>query len=385
MILGSFIILILAASLFANMVLSKQADSLVINLDGPNLSKSMATTIKVEARDKAGNLKQTVVKENDLILTNFAVWIASAFIQVASAGATPTGLQQIKNTAGSNVNFFCRGPTPSSTLWGQATAYTRYTYLRVGTGGGSATISDYNLNTAAENFVQVGAATITSNNVTFSTATTATTTETINEAGVFIQDGRAGGYMFMMIHDTFTGIPVVATDTVTVTYTITSGSGFTANWVDLIAGCFYPVKDYGTAAITYTMEDDTGGARTIVVLDDGDSSNWLFDTNNFPFEQGMKIGTGTTAPALSDYNVETPVESYTVTQQPVMQANINFTIAAVFTCASSRTITEAGFFTVAKDSGGTTRNIMMWRDTFAGVTIDAGRQVTINFIVYFNV
>lgn len=382
--IASFLVITIAVGLFVNVQLRAAPQGQTI---GERIMDGISTSVKVEARDAAGHLKQTVVKENDLILSNFAYIVWGWLNHPVTSGGQVTWATGVKDTGGTTRSGSAKGGSPDFIeAWGVYAGSYRRTYGGVGSGGGSPAISDYTIGTPAFTNQLVTTPTTSGGNVTFSYVITATGSANVNEAGVMLVTGTQSTWTILLIHDTFTNIPVVATDTVTVTYTIVHGAGFTQNWINFMEDFFYPQVSYSDSDLTASLTDTSGGSRTVYTVAKSSGGNWFMDTaSNYPNCVQIGIGTGTNAPALSDYELQTPVDSEAKTMAPIMQASINVTSAATITCGSARTVTEAGLYIWGYDTGGTARQFLYWRDTFTGVSIDAGRQISINFIIYFNI
>jgi len=383
-IVASFFIFLLAGSLLANMVLSKQAeDTLVISHD-IDLGSAFDTILDVTVTDKDGTVKATRQKVGDLVLTNFAYIIGGVFKNPAALGGSVEAITGVKQSTGSSVYPTLKSTTTTSGgIWGlYPTSYYRRTYLAVGTGTNTPSVSDYVLQTEVESKTMIAAdGSYASGNVTFYGAVTMTASRTITEAGIYAYMYIGSGIYILLLRDTFAGISVVSTDTVTVSYTLMISAGFTNNFGTLLAA-FFP--RYATSTMTAQFQDTAGSSFTTNTIGDA-VNNCLFDTNAAGPWACARIGTSSTAPSLSDYELVSPVESAVIAAEPITEASINFSVSSTIQVTADRTLYEAGFYTRGKDSSGSDRLIMLIRDTFDATLVSNGRQVTVIFKVYFNV
>lgn len=220
-----------------------------------------------------------------------------------------------------------------------------------------------------------------------------TSTATITEAGAFItgvsQNNRA---TTMIFHDTFTGIPVVSGDTVTVSYTLNLPSGITTNLANIIAA--YLAGNLAGYANSNGPQSGTGETQVSISLTSTtDVVNTFYSWSNsnggttggtyYPTNQNtasatnigyMGIGTGTTAYTPSDIKMGTQIGSlneftsiaYTSTTASAVQY-----VTSTFTESTSNTITEAAGFQ-QMTQGGTSLDYMLFGTTFTSQTETAG-------------
>jgi len=115
-------------------------------------------------------------------------------------------------------------------------------------------------------------------------------------------------------------------------------------------------------------------ADSLILTEEGGTSYYVGDTDNLT-DNKIAVGTGTTAPARTNYALESKVaETTAVTVVEIDYATV--TAAASITLTTAADITEAGLF-VYNDS--LPAWFMMIRDTFAAVSVPAGGTISITF------
>jgi len=386
-VITSAFILVLAFSIFAttfNLSAEVQAYEPTINL-----GQSFDTVLKVTVKDKDGNIKDERLKVGDLVLTNLAEVFRAVFSDIEITNdVVYASATYLKDEDAAGHNGYVKGPTPSTTyysgLFGQYSNVYPRTMLAVGTGATAPNIGNVDLQNEVftKEFIEADAV-YSNGNVTFYGTVPCTSSQTITEAGIYkyLYAGNGNIDYYLMLRDTFAGVSVVNEDTITLSYTLILGEGYTDNFGKILAVFFVR---YQTSSYTLALTDDSGGSFNAYVH--GGDSNWLFDTGSGTDQATMKIGTGTTSPDKSDYDVETQVESYSdALNNPIYENNINYTTSATWQVTDDRQITEAGFFLQGKDTGGTDHYFMLFRDTFTMAAVTNGREIAVTFKVYYNV
>lgn len=132
----------------------------------------------------------------------------------------------------------------------------------------------------------------------------------------------------------------------------------------------------GTLEVSTTVQDTGNASRTFKTVTD--SQNF-----NYHVERGGRIGVGTgaVAPARTDYTLGTQVGSWTAFSADGVWTSAagTITFAASVLIAAGATVTESGVIWHYRDSTGTRRDILVIRDTFAGVAIAAGKYAHVAY------
>jgi len=147
------------------------------------------------------------------------------------------------------------------------------------------------------------------------------------------------------------------------------------NFRIFLCGVFVPV--YNQNSKTVSLKDTTNAARVIHTRSTSTtySTNTYSDSSSGTAAKGgvIGIGIGSTAPTVSDYNLENQVESYTAITSGYptwTSATGNVTITATIPITATRTITEAALGCVWIPSTGVIEyTFIHFRDTFAGVVV----------------
>jgi len=130
-------------------------------------------------------------------------------------------------------------------------------------------------------------------------------------------------------------------------------------------------------------------ARTIRFINVGTPVNTRYNEGNLPNAGGqVKIGQGSTAPARSDFDIETPFvtspESLPVNVSPPVYDNVlnQIDFFTIQQAGGSGTISEIGFFLLWRDlTTGGTRRYMIAHDLISPtVSFIATQTITVNWI-----
>lgn len=388
LVIASAFILILTVSIYATTLsLSAEVQKYEPEI---NLGQSFDTVLEVTVKDKDGNVKDHRLKVGDLVLTNVAEIFRATFTDTETVNQiiyTSSSYFKDEDAVGHNAQVKASSSTATymSGIWGLYSSYYCRTSLAVGTGATAPNVGDTDL--VGEVFTKElieDDAVYSNGNVTFYGTVPCTSSETITEAGIYKYLYAGSGQIdyYLMLRDTFAGVSVVDEDTITLSYTLILGEGYTDNFGKILACLF--IRYQTSSSYSITLTDDSGGSFSTYIL--GDQSNWIFDTGAGTDMAVMKIGTGTTSPARDDYNVETQVESYSdASTNPIYENNINYTTQATWQVTDDRQITEAGFFLQGKDTGGSDHYFLLFRDTFTMAAVTNGREISVTFKVYYNV
>ena len=141
-----------------------------------------------------------------------------------------------------------------------------------------------------------------------------------------------------------------------------------------------------SASSTFTMTDNTGTSRTLVGRDSTAASTtctWACEISTPPYAGGyIAVGTGTTAPARTDYKLASQYQSLVTVAQPTYDpttGNIVFGVGIIAGTAAS--ISEVGFFENWFISGTSWADFLMFHDTFPTVAVAAGSTISVQYTV----
>lgn len=370
------VIALLLSSAILFQVLGRNEDNTEINLYSKINSdiNKISPTLSVEVRDSDGNLKNSFVKEDDLILDNFINFTTGIF---SSNGATAVAMY-MSDLGGAQRTFYAYH---GGNGWSISTSGARGGLIGIGSGETTATRSDYALETQKETYKAVSTPSYSSGNITFTSTFSVTSGYNLSESVVVITFNDSGnvGRNVTVFRDTFANITVVAEDTVVITYTISlNDTGFTNNFGNLFVSMFSRVVSGGTTSFTAT--NIAGTTKTFYT--------WKTSGATISFAYAnvaakIAIGSSATATARTHYDVQTQVGSDTAISIPVKNSS-SITIATSLVSPSAQTIQEASYMNSWIDSGGVTAEyVMLWRDTFTGVAVPEGNAITIVFTVTF--
>jgi len=326
-----------------------------------NLKNDVNLALNVTVRDPSGKVIASVYQPHDLITNNFYYLMLYPLL----VSGYPSSWDVV-NTAGTSESVCYTSCTTSLQTSGIPPL------LAIGSGTTAPAATDYELTTLVTNMPTV-AKTQTyygSNSITLTVSSTAvlTTATTISEAGYEVELGN-GNYV-LIAHDTFTGVSVPAGGAITVAYQWAFGDPnqvWMANYMNWMVGV---VGAYTTCTGTsfntcyngynYLEYTSTSGST-------GDKATNAISQGVYIFS--LCVGTGTTAPAWTQYNLVSQVGSCVSVSSPAYSAGSNTVyISASISIPSSSTITEVGL-----ENGG----ILCLRSTFSGIVVSGGQTVTI--------
>ena len=360
------------------------AENLEISLDKAVNKLSPELTVRVY--DSMGNLKTVIVKEDDLVLNNFKLWL-SAWLGTTTASATAS-TNTLKDT--SNQDRVVTGKKWSTSYiytWCDSASGTgnKGGIMALGTGTTAPTVSDYGCETIYGAFVNLDTTAPVYNSTTgeIVVVNTFSITDTVSISEVVLGYNWVGpsttAYSFALFRDTFSPISVENGDTVAIAYVIDlDDTGFTNNFGVILAEVFRSVAD-GTTSTSKTIVDKTGTNKALECYDDDTEyvPALTIRTAN-PVSSWINVGTSSTATSRSHYALVSEVEdisggvvTHVISGDVWVQGNVY--------CAEARTITEAGYFCYIGD--GNPSPFMLFRDTFAGVSVDAEEWVNAKFVI----
>jgi hypothetical protein len=327
-----------------------------------NLKNDVNLALNVTVRDPSGKVIASVYQPHDLITNNFYYLMLYPFL----LSGYPSSWDVV-NTAGTAVSVCYSGCTASL-----VTTAGYPPVLAIGSGTTAPAVTDYKLTTLVTNMPTV-ATTQTyygSNSITLTVSSTAvlTTATTISEAGYEIPL-TAGNYA-LVAHDTFTGVSVPANGAITIVYQWTFGDPNQVwmanymNWMAAVVGSYTTCvgTSFNTCATAYNYFEYTYTSGST-----SDTQTYLLSLQNYA--SYICVGTGTTAPAWTQYNLISQVGSCVSVSKPAYSAGSNTAyFSASISIPSSSTITEVGL-----EFG----SILCLRSTFSGIVVSGGQSVTI--------
>jgi hypothetical protein len=337
-----------------------------------NLKNDVNLALNVTVRDPSGKVIASVYQPHDLITNNFYYLMLYPFLQSGYPSSW-----DVVNTAGTSESV-CDGGCTTSLI--QTPSTSNPPLLAIGSGTTAPAVTDYKLTTLVTNMPQVATPQTYygTNSITLTVSSTAvlTTATTISEAGyeVKLNDGN----YVLVAHDTFTGVSVPAGGAITLAYQWTFGDSSQVwmvnymNWIASVVGaittCVGASLNYCQTANYYSpLMTNTGNNYYYVV-------SYTISYEN-PF---ICVGTGTTAPVWTQYNLASQVGNCVQTSKPSYSAGSDTAyVSASISIPSSSTITEVGleFYADALNSG--YFYFLMLRSTFSGIVVSAGQSVTI--------
>ena len=159
----------------------------------------------------------------------------------------------------------------------------------------------------------------------------------------------------------------------------------TAQFIGFLATVLKGTPSVGSN--TVVLKNDANADKTIRVQDDIASfqDNSITDSGAGSAKKGgiVGIGTGSTAPARSDYSLETKVEAYSdITSAPVWDPTAGtISLSGNVAITGSRTITEAILGVKWRDTGATDQVFIFARDTFAGQAVVNTDVVAVSYVI----
>ncbi|MDA4123773.1 MAG: hypothetical protein OK456_11395 [Thaumarchaeota archaeon] len=139
-------------------------------------------------------------------------------------------------------------------------------------------------------------------------------------------------------------------------------------------------------ASTFTMTDTAGTPLTLVGRDSSNTfagCTWTCESTVAPFAGGyIAIGTGTNAPARTDYKLTAPYQTPVTVNPPTYDpttGDIVFGTGIVAGTAAS--IGEAGFLENWYIGGTVWVNFLMFHDTFPTIAVSPGNTISVQYTV----
>jgi len=381
-----FLISIIFASAYAIIYIN------VLNQNIPLVQASsgkMKVRLEISVYDYEGNLKDRVIKDDDMILSNFIEFL-TAFFTDTYPTAVEVDLQDISDTqrtfiihqsGGSNANTFTDSESDTEDKGG---------FIGIGTDATAPTRADVDLGTQQEGLTQNDANYPAYSNVSgiFVSQTTIASTGTYNvvEAGYYVNwvDELGTVRTIMLMHDVFNPVGVIPTDDIVVSYSlIFDGVEFNQNfgiWFETLLGT-YPDGDLIQASFYRT----TGVVAYIAVYLDA-SSGWFgqYDTDqDINANIYFRISTSDTTPTRTTYQLTGLVESYYKPNPVPVCTDTDMTVETAITVSANRSINASGLYVYAPDSGITYWEFLMIHATFSTVEVEVGTAFNVIDLITF--
>jgi len=146
----------------------------------------------------------------------------------------------------------------------------------------------------------------------------------------------------------------------------------------MLNAVFSKISDGSEKTVSMNAEASASVYTFIVYTSRSDDYHMGFVVNYPSAANGIRIGTSSTATARTQFGCSTAVESMTSVGTPIAGTG-TLVIQADIICVSAREITEAAFFLGSDEYLGNSKQSMMWRAVFAGVSVSAGKAIRITF------
>jgi hypothetical protein len=341
------------------------------------------THLTVRVYDSEGNLKDSRYKPDDLILNNFKNilirWLWANTTDIDSY-AYPHDLTNVERTLMVRMDS---SDTLASFRDSISDTEHKGAHIGIGTGTTSPIGSNYCLESQHGSWTAISQAPLwnsTQGNVTITSSIACTSSVSISEAVLMVQWVDTGSTVrqFALCRDTFTPISVINGDSVAVAYSIClDDTGFTDNFGKALSMMLDYATDGtdGLLGSSLDLYDHLGSPRDLRSFGFSSIDNTIANFPGGSLQQEVWIGNSTVTPARNQYTLSHPIES-PVGLTYVQTLSGDLVIQADAYCQNSNTVTEAGFFMRLTDDN---YNFMMIRDTFSGVSVDAGHFINIRF------
>lgn len=336
----------------------------------------VSTTLKVDVYGADGALKDSRIKEDDLLTKVFVDWMTAYFSGMYSSSDV-TIVEKNDANADKTISIWSISITYAGHYSDSASGTSRKGGLMgIGTGTTAVARTNYALETKVESYADITAS------PTWDTATgtvsmvaniAITGSRTITEAmlGVRWIDTSSTEQVFMLAHDTFSGISVVNLDVCSITYTITLESGFTNNMGYYLRDCLTSVAD-GTSGLGSTYKNYVNGNSVIYAWKSSYTDSWYYSSSMASVGlTKVAVGTDNTALSRADYYVKTPVEA--LSPAMVIGDTTGFNIHSMIYCPTARTIKEVATYN--------SYTICMIRLLTGNVSVSANQAIIVNIRV----
>jgi hypothetical protein len=276
-------------------------------------------------------------------------------------------------------------------------------YIGIGTGTVAPARTDSALESQVGSWTPISPPVVSGTSVIVASGITLTAAETISEAGFALQTGgwtttqtpafNTNG-LFLFFHDTFTGISVAADQTLQVQYTLNFPSTANQNLVALVGSMFqYVAQSYsGTYEDNIAPMVDSSGTTHAAgslrvwygVATNGCSASYLTCTAT-PL---IEVGTSTTAPTDTDYQLNAQVGSTTdISTTTIDMTKYEVLYRDTMILTSTYTIQEAGLFYSGEWSGvsGNLGSIhfLLFHSLTGAIPVSANNAITTQYTLGF--
>lgn len=355
-----------------------------------NISNKISTRLIAEAYDKDGNLKQRVIKDNDLITDSFRNFLISwLFTSYTTIGAKTVNLDDISDTS-RTYNLKTESGSTYANYWVDSATGTdaKGAWVGIGTGTTAPTVSDFNLETIYGSKVAVTGGyptwTTLTGDLTITGTVPITGSVTITEGALFVRWLPSAGsttYYTMMTRDTFGGIAVENGDTFVLTIVINLSGEFTDNMGNVLLMIFSPCVDGGS--VSKTLTNVSGSGISVAGYLNTGQANQL--NRMSPTDVGgsscIVIGSSSTAISRSMSAVSSPLGLRTgANPTPYISSNAIYIVTDVLLSEAS-TVREVGFYAQESFGSAPSNYYMMLREVVTGVAINAGHSARVVIII----
>ena len=351
-------------------------------------SGKLGVALKVSVYDAEGNLKQEVIKDDDLVIDNFIKFLTAFFTSADPSDASLT------NNAGAGCTIRVRLGDDNQNTFADSETDTedKGGFIGIGTDATAPTRTDFDLGTIQESLTAVDGGypvySSATGNITIQCSITVTGTYNIVEAGLFVNwvDTSSNVNTIMMLHDTFNPVAVIPTDIAVVSYTlILSGSEFNQNFGEWLEGLFTNCLDNTTVSKTFYRTDNDD--EIISVYSPEPDTSWVgryFNTGTPYFDTSIRIGTDNTAPTRTDLDLGGVVEDWFMPNPAPTYTATTCLIRTSITVSAERTISESAIYLYIPTYTGKDDHFMFWRDTFTPVVIASGTAMDVIYTLTFS-
>lgn len=164
---------------------------------------------------------------------------------------------------------------------------------------------------------------------------------------------------------------------------------FTANFGAWLAAIF-KLGFTSDSATTYTAIDENGNARTLGNYSTITDYVSIASPMHCDFGNGFRVAIGSSiaAPTVNDIALGAEIARVQASMPQVVAdeatGELKIIFSATFSFDTEQTAAEIGVFFYARDTANNTFNILVARDTFTPVTVQAGGSITVQYEWVFN-
>ena len=344
-------------------------------------SGKLGVRLEVSVYDIEGNLKDRVIKDDDLILQNFIDFLTDFFtdnyptdVECDLQDISDTTRTVIIHTTGTAIGTFSDGSSDTEDKGG---------FIGIGTGATAPDRDDYDLTAQEESLTQndanYPAYSSVSGNVVCQATIVATDTYNVAEAGYFINwvDDSDTVYTFMLLHDIFNPVAVIPTDNIVVSYSIIlDGAEFNRNFGDFLAvllgTCVDGDQEYAT------LHDIAG--QDVFSMIYHNTQGWIgqydedqdLDANIY-----FRISESSTEPTRTTNQITGIVESYYRPSPLPTRTDENTTIQTAITVSDDRDISASALYVYVPTTSVIYHECLFIHTTFTSVEVDVGTAINI--------